>query len=147
MQLLTQEDIVTLQEFMGYCLIPSTKGQKMLFLIGQGGEGKSRIGIVMRRLLGSNMNTGSIAKVETQKFARADLEHILVMVDDDMKREALPQTNNIKAIITAEQPMDLEKKGKQSYQGDLYVRFMVFGNEALQALYDPVLASSAVRSF
>ncbi len=27
MQLLTQEDIVTLQEFMGYCLIPSTKGQ------------------------------------------------------------------------------------------------------------------------
>ena len=136
MQLLTQEDIVTLQEFMGYCLIPSTKGQKMLFLIGQGGEGKSRIGIVMRRLLGSNMNTGSIAKVETQKFARADLEHILVMVDDDMKLEALPQTNNIKAIITAEQPMDLEKKGKQSYQGDLYVRFMVFGNEALQALYD-----------
>ena len=147
MQLLTQEDIVTLQEFMGYCLIPSTKGQKMLFLIGQGGEGKSRIGIVMRRLLGRNMNTGSIAKVETQKFARADLEHILVMVDDDMKLEALPQTNNIKAIITAEQPMDLEKKGKQSYQGDLYVRFMVFGNEALQALYDPVLASSAVRSF
>ena len=56
----------------------------------------------MRRLLGSNMNTGSIAKVETQKFARADLEHILVMVDDDMKLEALPQTNNIKAIITAE---------------------------------------------
>ena len=136
MQLLTQEDIVTLQEFMGYCLIPSTKGQKMLFLIGQGGEGKSRIGVVMRRLRGSNMNTGSIAKVETQKFARADLEHILVMVDDDMKLEALPQTNNIKAIITAEQPMDLEKKGKQSYQGDLYVRFMVFGNEALQALYD-----------
>lgn len=136
MQLLTQEDIVTLQEFMGYCLIPSTKGQKMLFLIGQSGEGMSRIGIVMRRLLGSNMNTGSIAKVETQKFARADLEHILVMVDDDMKLEALPQTNNIKAIITAEQPMDLEKKGKQSYQGDLYVRFMVFGNEALQALYD-----------
>jgi len=51
-----------LQEFMGYCLIPSTKGQKMLFLIGQGGEGKSRIGIVMRRLLGSNMNTGILRR-------------------------------------------------------------------------------------
>lgn len=42
-QLLEPEDILTLQEFMGYCFIPSTKGQKMLLLIGKGGEGKSRI--------------------------------------------------------------------------------------------------------
>ena len=135
-QLLEPEDILTLQEFMGYCFIPSTKGQKMLMLIGKGGEGKSRIGIVLRALLGGNMNTGSIAKVETSPFARADLEHELVMLDDDMKLEALPQTNNIKAIITSELPMDLEKKGHQSYQGDLYVRFIGLGNGALQSLYD-----------
>ena len=135
-QLLEPEDILTFQEFMGYCFIPSTKGQKMLLLIGKGGEGKSRIGIVLRALLGSNMNTGSIAKVETSPFARADLEHELVMLDDDMKLEALPQTNNIKAIITAELPMDLEKKGQQSYQGDLYVRFIGLGNGVLQSLYD-----------
>ena len=135
-QLLTAEDIPTLQEFMGYCLIPSTKGQKMLILTGRGGEGKSRIGLVLRALLGSNMNTGSMAKIETSPFARADLEHQLVMLDDDMKLEALPQTNNIKAIVTAELPMDLERKGKQSYQGDLYVRFLALGNGTLQSLYD-----------
>lgn len=135
-QLLSPEDIPTLQEFMGYCFIPSTKGQKMLILTGKGGEGKSRIGLVLRALLGSNMNTGSISKVETSPFARADLEHELLMVDDDMKLEALPQTNNIKAIVTAELPMDLEKKGKQSYQGDLYVRFLGLGNGTLQSLYD-----------
>ena len=135
-QLLEPEDIPTLQEFMGYCLIPSTKGQKMLILTGKGGEGKSRIGLVLRALLGSNMNTGSIAKIETSPFARADLEHQLVMLDDDMKLEALPQTNNIKAIVTAELPMDLEKKGRQSYQGDLYVRFLALGNGTLQSLYD-----------
>ena len=135
-QLLEPEDIPTLQEFMGYCFIPSTKGQKMLILTGKGGEGKSRIGLVLRALLGNNMNTGSIAKVETSPFARADLEHELLMVDDDMKLEALPQTNNIKAIVTAELPMDLEKKGRQSYQGDLYVRFLALGNGTLQSLYD-----------
>ena len=145
-QLLEPEDILTLQEFMGYCFIPSTKGQKMLLLIGKGGEGKSRIGIVLRALLGSNMNTGSIAKVETSPFARADLEHELVMLDDDMKLEALPQTNNIKAIITAELPMDLEKKGQQSYQGDLYVRFIGLGNGVLQSLYDRSVGFSADRS-
>ena len=135
-QLLTAEDIPTMQEFMGYCLNPSTKGQKMLILTGRGGEGKSRIGLVLRALLGSNMNTGSIAKIETSPFARADLEHQLVMLDDDMKLEALPQTNNIKAIVTAELPMDMERKGRQSYQGDLNVRFLALGNGTLQSLYD-----------
>ena len=135
-QLLEPEDILTLQEFIGYCFIPSAKGQKMLMLTGKGGEGKSRIGVVLRALLGTNMKTGSVAKVETSNFARADLEHELLMLDDDMKLEALPQTNNIKAIITAELPMDLERKRQQSYQGDLYVRFIGLGNGVLQALHD-----------
>lgn len=134
--LLEPDDILTLQEFMGYCLIPSTKGQKMLIITGRGGEGKSRLGLVLRALLEQNMNTGSIAKVETNPFARADLEHELLMVDDDMKLEALPQTNHIKAIVTAELPMDLEKKGRQSYQGQLYVRFIGLGNGTLHSLYD-----------
>ena len=127
-ELLYDEDIPTLQEYMGYCLLPTTKAQRMLFLIGRGGEGKSRIGPVMRALFGTAMNTGSLCKVETSPFARADLENKLVMVDDDIKLEALPQTHIIKAIVTAELPMDLERKGKQSYQGNMFVRFMAFGN-------------------
>ena len=135
-ELLIPEDILTLQEFMGYCLIPSTKAQKMLMLVGKGGEGKSRVGIVLSALLGINMYSGSIAKVETSPFARADLEYGLLMVDDDMKMEALPDTNILKTLITAELPMDLEKKGKQSYQGTMYVRFIGFGNGALKSRYD-----------
>ena len=135
-QLLAPEDIETLQEFMGYCLIPTTKAQKMLIITGQGGEGKSRIGLVMKAIFGNNMAQGSIAKVECNPFARADLEHLLVMVDDDLQMEALPSTNNLKSIITAEQPMDLERKGEQSYQGMLTTRFMAFGNGVLRALHD-----------
>ena len=71
-ELLQPEDIPTLQEFFGYCLLPTTKGQKMLMLIGKGGEGK----------------------------------------------------------------MDMERKGVQSYQSQLYVRFLCFGNGALTALHD-----------
>lgn len=73
-ELLVPEDIPTLQEYMGYCLLPTTKGQKMLLMIGKGGEGKSRIGLVMRSMLGDNMNTTSIQKVENNRFSRADLE-------------------------------------------------------------------------
>lgn len=135
-ELLHEEDIPTLQEFMGYCLIPTTIAQKMLLITGKGGEGKSRIGVVLKALLGTNMNIGSIAKVEKSPFARADLQHTLVMVDDDLKLEAMDQTNHLKSIITAELPMDLERKGIQSYQGKLHVRFLAFGNGSLQALHD-----------
>ena len=135
-ELLEPGDILTLQEYMGYCLLPVTFGQKMLIIIGKGGEGKSRIGTVMKDLLGENMYMGSIAKIESSPFARADLEHMLLMVDDDLKMEALKQTNYIKSIVTAELPMDLERKGIQSYQGRLYCRFMAFGNGNLRSLYD-----------
>ena len=134
--LLVPEDIPTLQEYLGYCLIPSTKGQKMLMLIGKGGEGKSRIGLVMRSILGDSMNTTSIQKIENNRFSRDDMENKLLMVDDDMDMSALPKTNYIKSIVTAECKMDLERKGVQSYQSQLYARFLCFGNGALTALHD-----------
>lgn len=136
LELLEPEDIPTLQEYLGYCLIPSTKGQKMMMILGRGGEGKSRIGLVLKAMLGRSMNTGSIQKVESNRFARADLENRLLMVDDDMDMNALPKTNYIKSIVTAEAAMDVERKGIQSYQVQLCVRFLCFGNGALSSLYD-----------
>ena len=127
---------MTLQEYLGYCLIPTNRGQAMMLLKGNGGEGKSRIGVVMQKMLGSNLKNGSIAKVERSPFARADLEHELLMVDDDMKLEALQSTHYLKSLITAEMPMDLERKGEQSYQGKMYVRFLAFSNGDLESLYD-----------
>ena len=108
----------------------------MLMLIGKGGEGKSRIGLVMRSILGDSMNTTSIQKIENNRFSRADLENKLLMVDDDMDMSALPKTNYIKTIVTAECKMDMERKGVQSYQSLLYARFLCFGNGALTALHD-----------
>lgn len=135
-QLLYPEDIPTLQEFIGYCLIPSNKGQRMMIIKGNGGEGKSQIGAVLNSLLGSNMKDGSIGKISENRFARADLEHILLCVDDDMRMEALKQTSYVKSIVTAQGKMDLERKGKQSYQGWLFSRLLAFSNGDLQALYD-----------
>lgn len=135
-ELLEETDILTLQEYLGYCLIPTNRGQVMMLLKGNGGEGKSRIGVVMQKMLGANLKNGSIAKVERSPFARADLEHQLLMVDDGMKMEALKSTHYLKSLITAEMPMDLERKGEQSYQGQMYVRFLAFSNGNLESLYD-----------
>ena len=134
--LLYPEDIPTLQEYVGYCLIPSNKGQRMMVIKGSGGEGKSQIGAVLGTLFGSNMKDGSIGKISENRFARADLEHILLCVDDDMRMEALRQTNYVKSIVTAQGKMDLERKGKQSYQGWMCARLLAFSNGDLQALFD-----------
>ena len=134
--LLYPEEIPTLQEYIGYCLIPSNKGQQMMVIKGSGGEGKSQIGAVLGTLFGSNMKDGSIGKISENRFARADLEHILLCVDDDMRMEALRQTNYVKSIVTAQGKMDLERKGKQSYQGWMFARLLAFSNGDLQALYD-----------
>ena len=134
--LLYPEDIPTVQEFIGYCLIPSNKGQRMMIIKGNGGEGKSQIGAVLGTLFGSNMKDGSIGKISENRFARADLEHILLCVDDDMRMEALRQTNYVKSIVTAQGKMDLERKGKQSYQGWMCARLLAFSNGDLQALFD-----------
>ena len=77
-----------------------------------------------------------IGKISENRFARADLEHILLCVDDDMRMEALRQTNYVKSIVTAQGKMDLERKGKQSYQGWMCARLLAFSNGDLQALFD-----------
>ena len=135
-ELLYPEDIPTLQEFMGYCLIPTNKAQKMMVITGNGGEGKSCLGQVMRAILGDSMNNSSIQSIEKDRFARANLEYKLLMVDDDMKLQALPETSYIKTMVTLEGKMDLEWKGKQSEQRMMYCRFLCFGNGPLLALYD-----------
>ena len=53
-----------------------------------------------------------------------------------MRMEALRQTNYVKSIVTAQGKMDLERKGKQSYQGWMCARLLAFSNGDLQALFD-----------
>ena len=134
--LLYPEDIPAFQEFMGYTFIPTNRAQVMMIIIGNGGEGKSRIALILRALHGDNMNLYSIQKLATDRFARADQQGKLLMVDDDMKTDALPDTGILKTIVTLEDKYDLERKNKQSFQGTLYVRILALGNGTLSALYD-----------
>lgn len=134
--LLIPEDILTLQEYLGYLLIPSTKAQKTLVMTGKGGEGKSRIGLLLKKLFGEASHSESILRIETNRFASANLEYKLFMVDDDLNMVALPETRNIKSIVTAEDRLCIERKNKQAVQGLLYVRFICFGNGNLVAAHD-----------
>ena len=62
------------------------------------------------------MITGNIHRIETDRFFRYNLKDRLLMVDDDMQMSALPSTGYLKNLVTAEIPIDVEAKGKQSEQ-------------------------------
>lgn len=138
--LLEPTDILTLQEYLGYCLIPSTKAQKMLLIIGKGGEGKSRIGIVMQNIFGfGGLVSGQIMDFDNSsksRFARAKLVSRLVFLDDDLDLSGLAKTSFLKQLVTAEIPLEVEDKHKSSAQMWLYSRVIAFGNGAITSLYD-----------
>lgn len=135
-ELLEPDDILTLQEYMGYCLVHSTKAQAMMFITGNGGEGKSRIGVVMNRIFENAAYYGSITELASDKFLKANLIGKMVLIDDDMNLEGLKDTSFLKSLATSETPVTVQAKGKQGIQVNLKCRVMCFSNGAPKSLYD-----------
>lgn len=134
--LLYDEDVLTLQEFIGYCLIPTTVAQKALIIIGKGGEGKSIIGNVMNALFRTSMVQGELHKIQENRFMLAQLENKLLFYDDDLQSGALTDTGTFKKLVTATIPVLVERKGQQHYEILPYARVLACGNKSLEACYD-----------
>lgn len=133
--LLEPEDIPTFQEFLGYCMIPTTKAQKMLYLLGNGGEGKSLAGTVMKALFGDSMTIGTLHMLE-DRFGMAEVEGKLLFLDDDLRTEALRESANVKTLVTATTPVRMERKGRQAYQANVFCRLLAFGNQMPDTIFD-----------
>lgn len=135
-ELLYADEIPLLQEYLGYCLTSSTRAQAGLFIIGEGEEGKSRIPATLSFILGKSAVSNKFHKLETDRFALAQLDKKLLFIDDDLQTSALRETGTIKQVITAEIPQQIERKGKDSVPTLLYAKFLCCGNSFPTALYD-----------
>ena len=104
------DDIKTLQQYCGYCLIPTTALQKALIVIGDGGEGKSVIGSILHGIFGnSNIYRAKIKKLNSE-FGQCDLFGKLLMIDDDLSENALTDTSIFKELVTAKREITVNKK-------------------------------------
>ena len=130
--------IRTIQQYMGYCLIPSKRAQVALFIIGNGGEGKSVVLDVLAALLGShNIVKGRLHRIfnPEQRFQTAQLINRYVCIDDDMQTSPLKETGDFKSWIT-DSVTSVEPKGIDPYQVRQFVKFISAGNKMLTAQYD-----------
>ena len=135
--LLPMDSIRTVQQFLGVCLLPTTRLQTALCLIGDGGEGKSVLGAVLSEVFGSqNIIYEHIVNLDINRFAVANLENKLICVDDDVSEHALVNSNVFKTVVTSATKMQVERKFEQCNNVQIYARFLCFGNFALSALYD-----------
>ena len=130
------DDQITIQQYCGYCLMPTTILQKALIIIGEGGEGKSVLGAILNGVLGKdNCYNESLSVLQTT-FGVANVEGKLLFIDDDLSESALTNARMFKNLVTNKTTISAQKKFVQDNQILSFVRFVCFGNFTLQALYD-----------
>lgn len=130
------EDIPTVQEIMGYCLVPTTAAGEAFFIVGDGEAGKSGLGTILMGILGNASVSVETQQLVTKQFQIADVEHKLLAYDDDLGSAALTETGLLKKLITADTPIRAERKYCDPHQFNSYCRILASANFMLSSLYD-----------
>ena len=130
------EDIPTVQEIMGYCLVPSTAAGEAFFIVGDGGAGKSGLGTILLGMLGNASTTTEIQNLATDRFQTSELENKLLLYDDDLGSAALSETGVFKKIVTADTPIRAERKYVDAHHFKSYCRVLASTNIMISSLYD-----------
>ena len=120
--------IPVLQEFAGYCLLPSCKFETMLILLGQGANGKSTFLSVVERLLGeSNVSHVPFDDLGRQ-FRLGDLQGKLANITSDLPYMSRTNEGLLKQIISGE-PVTVDRKFKTPVTVSLSAKLLVACNE------------------
>lgn len=135
--LLYPDDILSLQEFIGYCLLPTTTAQEAFFLIGEAGVGKSRIETVIKSLIGGAwLRPQNMKEFLAGRFSLSELENKLVLYDDDLTDSGLEDASTFKSLITNTAEIMVERKYERPFAIKPYARILACGNHMLHPLYD-----------
>lgn len=130
------DDIISIQEILGYCLVPITSAQEAFILVGDAGVGKSGMGAILKGLLGNAFIGMETQQLVSERFQIATVENKLVAYDDDLGSAALTETGLLKKLITADVPIKAEKKYADPHEFTSYCRIIASANFMLSSLYD-----------
>ena len=121
------QKVALLQEWIGYLMISDCRFQKMLWLVGPGGTGKSTCLKVIELLLGpSNVSAVKLNKL-SDRFALAGMLNKLVNISPEVQSHARISDDTIKSIVSGD-PVMIEYKGKDAFPAQLSTRIMAAAN-------------------
>lgn len=91
-----------LQEWFGYCLVPTTRAHKACIWTGEGSNGKGVATGILTALVGEENSVGTdIAKLDDD-YKRADLRDKLLAVSSEVPSRALVADATFKAVVSGD---------------------------------------------
>lgn len=122
------ERMRVLQEWYGYILIPDYSIQRILVLVGLGGNGKSVLTTWMRRLVGpANCAAEAIDKLAEDRFRTANLYGKLLNIAPEVTDKVLSDTSTVKRL-TGGDPIDAERKFRDPFTFVNFARMVMSAN-------------------
>ena len=94
------EDIQTIFEYIGYCLVPDTRIQRALMCIGDGSNGKSKLLEAIGAFIGpDNSSSESLQELENDQYSKAELFGKLVNIFPDLASSAIYENSVFKMLV------------------------------------------------
>lgn len=133
------EDVMVLEEVLGFCLYRDYFIAKALMLVGEGSNAKSTWLSLAKTFLGPRNVCGrSLQDLEEHRFAKADLHSRVANIYADLPDKALFRTGMFK-MLTGRDLIAAEKKFRDTFHFVNYAKLMFSANKVPEA-YDDTTA-------
>lgn len=125
--LLSEDSKKRLQEWFGYCLVPTPKMELCLFLKGEGCNGKSTLLEALYAILGKDKISCLEPCELSDKFKTVALKNMLVNIASDIDKDAIFDTR-FKKLVTGEETT-AENKHKDAIKFRPFCKFIFAAND------------------
>ncbi|MFF2752770.1 phage/plasmid primase, P4 family [Psychrobacillus sp. NPDC058041] len=124
-----EDTIPMIYEWFGYTMLPMTRYEKAVMLIGEGSNGKSKFIELLEYFIGTeNISNIPLQDLEHNRFKLAQINGKLVNTFADIPAKALEKSSIFKTIVSGDRT-SAEFKGKDSFNFKPFARLMFSANE------------------
>jgi len=123
------DTIAVIEEFVGYCLIPTMRYEKSLVLHGEGGNGKGTLISLMTEMLGvKNIAGVAFQTLSDNRFAAAELFGKMANLHADIPNKTIEDTALFKQITSGDM-VQAEEKHKSPFKFRNRAKLIYSANE------------------
>jgi len=127
-EIVNENDVLVLEEVVGYCLFKKYPIQKAIMLVGEGANGKSTFLNLLRTFLGrENVASVALQDLDKNRFATGALHGKMANIYPDLSPKALYATGKFKMLCGGD-PIGAEKKFGGMFTFENYAKLIFSAN-------------------
>lgn len=128
-EIATPQDLLFIEELLGYLMIPDTSFHKSFAFVGMPGTGKSTLLKLMSTWLGEeNISAIPLQSIESNQFATSGLFGKLANICTELSSDAMEDVGMVKAISSGE-TITAEEKYQSRFSFEPFCRLVFSANE------------------